>query len=464
MERVGINTASPQHSLHVVGGGIITGTLAVNALAITEDDLVSNLNADFLDGRHGWQYRESDNFVSGISGYYLDNVTGAAEFQNVTIRGQIESVVYSNKTVSAISGQVILSQGATLSANVLPGDAFIEVNAPSFGVDDIIQIKATGGRNEWMRIVSNYTLTGTGFQYTVARNLNELYAPESFYIGETIVGRGAASFNRETQPLASGEVEGAYGSYQPGGSGSNTGGGWIVFDGEIPYIGVEARYGPLWNQYDRVAQIGNLQGSPLEYAEETWGFFIGDANSYFVYDKIDGMRLYNSGLDAYESTIGKSGVISEMFTITAIGTPPDYDNSAAKLFMTIESDIPKLWVKMKGNTPEFTEVTQRVGSLLWEDLDTDDDGAVDSANAVKIRGITIKDSVPEAGQVMKYIASTDQWESTTQTGFSNLAINPDEYNEVITVEANNRGFFVGPITFGLSGGLVVEENARVVIL
>lgn len=319
-----------------------------NHLTIADDTLTDNLNADYLDGRHGWQYRQSDNYLVGTRGWKLFD-DGSAEFENILARGRIDSVVYSQRTISAISGQMLLSVGAKIAVEVLSTDTTITFDVDEFAADDIIQVKSAGG-NEYMRVASRGELVTDGFQYSVVRNLNEDPAgPFDFPVGSAAVRRGSASYSREPQALASGESEGALGLYQPGGSGASSGGGWLILDGESPFIAVEARKGPVWNQFDRVVQIGNLVGSQLEdeYPTETWGVVFGDANNYLSYDETNGLRIHTFGDGTPETNIGMSGVLTQRLGLALMATAPDYVDHTAFLYMKNSSGTPEFWAKLR---------------------------------------------------------------------------------------------------------------------
>jgi len=360
--RVGVGTLTPGYKLQVEGDGYFSDDLIIRGdlvdarlaegwfehLTIDSTDLTTNLNADLLDGRHGWQYRQSDTYLAGVRGWRLfDN--GDAEFNNILARGRLDAVVYTERQVSAVSGQMLLSIGAKVASDVDPVDSVIVVDAPVFSTDDIIQM-SEGTAHEWLRISGTFTLVADGFQYPVARNINEdPIGAKSFTPGAVCVRRGAASYFREARPLAAGVKEGAFGQYQPGGSGSSTGGGWIILDGAHPFIAVEARKGPVWDQFDRVVHIGNLQGSQLEgrYEEETYGVVFGDANNYFAYDQQNGLEIHTLGATTAESMINQDGMITESLGVMRVLTAPARVTDRARVYFWKNAELkPELRVRM----------------------------------------------------------------------------------------------------------------------
>ena len=297
---------------------------------------------------------KSSNYVAGISGFYLD-AGGHLEAEDVKIRGRIDTTVFTKSQISTISGQMLVSLGVVLIADVEDTDTSIDVDVNVFSTGDIIHLKPHPNRSEYMMITSmGQGITG-GYRYTVERNLDESGA-DDFYTGEVAVRKGSAAVTRDIFPLASGDEGGEFGDYQPGGSGGSSGGGWLVLDGESPFFGVNARLGPVWNQFTRVVQIGNLVGCPLEeYQTETWGLFIGDDATYMTYDQDNGLRIRAIGNDA-DSEIDKTGIATDYFALKKVAAAPSYVDARGRFFFVNDGGTLKTKVRMKDGATE-TEIT-----------------------------------------------------------------------------------------------------------
>jgi hypothetical protein len=208
---------------------------------------------------------------------------------------------------------------------------------------------------------------------------------------------GNAAQARDMVSLASGDDDGAYGAYQPGGSGSSIEGGWLVLEGARgygPYFGVARRRGPLYNQFDEVVRIGNLQGiAPLMVGRTDsnpfYGAFVGDAAAYWAYDPDGGLRIKTrSGATAIDET----GITSDQFSIATADDIPTYTEDRAHIYLTKPSDgAPRLSVKMEVNGVQ--SFIDRIGNMTLSDFDADADGIIDlaeNANSAPWAGITGK--------------------------------------------------------------------------
>lgn len=263
----------------------------------------------------------SSNYQAGTNGFILRS-DGYAEFNNVSVRGRLDTVVYAENKVSVVGGRLVISLGTTLTRDLSPSDNVIYVGEPVFSKNDIVFIQPSAQRNEYMWIVSDWTLTEVGdYAYTVVRNLEES-EPKEFYKGETLVRLGSASYQRSAHPIASGDPESAFGALLPGGSGSETSGGWLVLEGGrefAPYFGVVRRVGGRYNQYEDVVRIGNIGGLavvqslfPESQGKSIWGVFIGDDAQHMVYDPEHGLRIITrSG----NTSIDQDGIQTDVFNL-----------------------------------------------------------------------------------------------------------------------------------------------------
>jgi hypothetical protein len=318
---------------------------------------------------------ESDNYEAGVRGWKLDS-SGWAEFGDVTVRGRIEASVFAKTTISGVSGQMVISIGDNLIADVYATSTSIDVATDALSVDDIIQFKPDSSRNEWMRIETGPAVITGGYRYGVERDLASGGGPYAFESGTACMRKGTATDLREPQPLAAGVAEGAFGALQPGGSGSTSAGGWIVLDGEASSFSVVTRQGPVWSQYQTTVRIGNLVGV-LDYITETWGLFIGDDNDYMAYDEDNGLRIQFIG-SGYDTKVSSAGLQSELLKLGLLSSTPTYEDGYARIWLEhLTGEDPQLRVRIKDGAEEFART---IGDMLRETYDSDLDNIVESAD------------------------------------------------------------------------------------
>lgn len=284
---------------------------------------------------------QSDNYQPGVRGWKLDS-TGWAELQDVVVRGRIEASIFAETTISAVSGQMVISVGDSLIADLEATATVIQVGTDILKIDDIIQFKLAGTA-EWMRVETGKSEITGGWEYGVERDIDGSGA-ESLESGTACVRKGTATDLRVAQPLASGAAEGAFGALQPGGSGSASAGGWIVLDGAASSFSVITRQGPVWNQFQTTVRIGNL-GGVLDYGVADWGLFIGDDNDYMAYDEAEGLRIqfFESG---YDTEISSAGFVTELAKLKELPDPPagQLEDGHMELWFEQEGTILKLKV------------------------------------------------------------------------------------------------------------------------
>ena len=338
----------------------------------------------------------STNYQSGESGFSIES-TGRAEFNQITARGRIDAVICSERTVSAMSGTLLIGEAAVLAADMAADGDSVLLDADIFEKDDILWIRPDRFRQEWMRVASSAIDEGNGFRYYVVRNLDKQEETAAYKTGETMVRVGTAVVDLPTYTLASGEEGAEYGMQMPGGSGSKVGGGWLVLEGNRatgPYFGVARRRGPVFDQFDEVVRIGNLQGM-LDYTEQTYGAFVGDIGQYWSYDMDNGLRIKTRGGSI---SINSDGVTTDQLWLTTI---TDRDLADLPDAMAGKSNIASLYLyKPEGATKPYLGVQMRIdeaqvtviprlGDMSADVWDADSDGKVDRAHAA--------DTVPWSG-------------------------------------------------------------------
>ena len=229
-----------------------------------------------------------------------------------------------------------------------------------------------------MKVVAEpESLAEDQFRYLVVRDLAGT-GRCAFKIGEALVRMGNSQQNNPMHTLASGEEGAEFGSYQPGGSGSKTEGGWLILEGtrgKGPYFGVARREGPLYNQFSEVVRIGNLMGVLPEYTNITYGAFVGDVSRYLAYDVGSGLRIKTRG---GSTAIDDDGIATDEFSLMTALNEPEYVEGKAKFFFAQDTPeaTPRVGIKMQSGGMQV--LVTRIGDLSWDQVDANDDGVIDT--------------------------------------------------------------------------------------
>lgn len=221
----------------------------------------------------------SSDYVTGVSGFNIE--ADLVEAENILARGMMKGATFQYDVVSAVGGQMMVSQTDVLDTDMTALDAStLTVKGTStFAVNDILLMRATtalGIQEEWLR-VTNIASAPT---YTVTRDLAASFAADTNPIwikGTTVVKQGVS------------DGAAAYS------------GGWLRLFGEgtnSPYYSVFSRTGVAYNAYSELVRIGNLNGIGGQVSE-VYGIFAGDysANKYFMYDSTSGDLVINGNLN-----------------------------------------------------------------------------------------------------------------------------------------------------------------------
>lgn len=397
---------------------------------------------------------QSDNYEANVRGWKLDS-TGWAELQDVVIRGRIEASIFAETTISAVSGQMVVSVGDILITDLEATATTIQVSTNTLKIDDIIQFKASSTLVEWMRIETGSIPVTGGFQYGVERDL-EGVGPSTLAAGTACVRKGNATDLRLAQPLASGEADGAFGALQPGGSGSASSGGWIVLDGEASSFSVITRQGPVWNQFQTTVKIGNLQGV-LDYTLETWGMFIGDDNDYMAYDEVQGLRIQFVG-SSYDTTISGSGFVTELAKLQKLSVTPDYDDGNLEMWFANEGGVLKLKARAKDGATESAFDITGVGVLSEVPNETPNGATV----IFTVDNPYTPDSLAVFVQGVAQVPGTDFTESNPANGQFTMTTAPVTGVSMTAIYATNTAvdFSVTQTDHGALDGLTDDDHAQ----
>jgi hypothetical protein len=260
--------------------GIFRGTITATAGEIggwsIDATRIYSTNID-IDSANEWI--KSANYVTGVSGFSIS--ADLVEAENIIARGIMKGTTFQYDVVSAVGGQLLVSNADVLASDMTALDASTLTTkaTTTWAVNDMLFIQAVtalGIQVEYLR-VTNIASAPT---YTVTRDLAAAYAANSnpiWQAGTTIVKIG--------------ESDGAA-AYS---------GGWLRLLGEgtnSPYYSVFSRTGLAYDGYSERVRLGNLNGIGGNVAD-TYGLFAGDyvANKYFMYDDVSGDLIINGQIN-----------------------------------------------------------------------------------------------------------------------------------------------------------------------
>lgn len=189
---------------------------------------------------------QSKNFTSNLKGFQITD-SGYAEFEDARIRGVLKATVFEKETVSAVGGQLIVANAATLVDDVASTDTIISVDNSVFALNEVVIIK-DGGSEEYMEItdISNAPI------YGVTRDLK---------------GVGASDWNKGTTIVSTGTV----------------GEGYLVLDASSdysPFMDIIARDGTLYDDVNLKVRLGNLAGVNDPEFGQLSGYGLYSDNAY----------------------------------------------------------------------------------------------------------------------------------------------------------------------------------------
>lgn len=262
-------------ALYSVSGQI--GGWVIGATTLSSSTLIFDSSASQV---------RSTNYIADTSGFLISS--DLIEAQNLKARGSLKGVTFQYDVVSAVGGQLMVSNADNLAVDMTALDAstITIIGNTTFLVNDILLIRAIAGsgiQEEWMRV----TNVGSAPTYTVTRDLASVYATNSnpaWKKGTTVVVQGSSN---------------GIATYS---------GGWLRLFGEganSPYYSVFARSGILYNNYIEAVRVGNLNGIG-GFVSDTYGIFIGNYSTgkYLEYDNMSG----NLNINGYvQSSIGAFG-------------------------------------------------------------------------------------------------------------------------------------------------------------
>jgi hypothetical protein len=225
---------------------------------------------------------KSSNYSAGTEGFALFGADGSAEFEDVIVRGEIRSAVFSKSEIASTAGTIGVFKSAGKSAADTttvdsPTTFNIDIQDPAtghvqlFAVNDILRLK--DGTNDVWATVSSVSDQTTFYRYVCTRNYG---TNATFKAGTGIIDYGVS------------------------------GDGFLLLtadDSNAPFYSIRTHAGAPWTIITEVVRLGNLNGF-LTYTTDTYGIAIGDSTNYLTYDPIFGMILRGSIIIAADNPFG----------------------------------------------------------------------------------------------------------------------------------------------------------------
>ena len=207
---------------------------------------------------------ESDNYLAGSSGFTIGS--DLIEAQNIISRGTIRGSTFTYDMISAVGGQLMVSDADSLASDMTALDAstLTTKGDTTFAVNDMLVMRAvatSGIQEEWLRV----TNIGSAPTYTVTRDLAGVFSANAnpvWKAGTPVVKQGSSD-------------------------GSSTySGGWLRLLGEgtnSPHYSVFGRTGVAYNGSTEQVRVGNLNGIGGE-TTDVYGFFAGDSENFIKWN------------------------------------------------------------------------------------------------------------------------------------------------------------------------------------
>lgn len=265
--------------LIIYGGGIQAGNIHIPDIDTTDDSLHVDDDGNMWIGCTQTDFTASH---KNAKAYILK--TGEAYFQNTEINGILKTTVFQKDVVSAVGGQLIVSNSDVIDADMTKLDASTLTikGTATLALNSILLIK-DGTNEEWLR-VTNIASAPT---YTVARDLAGAYTADdnpAWPKGTAIVVMGLSDLS------------------------STYSGGWLRLYGagtNSPFYSVFARNGTAYNAYTEACRLGNLNGIGGKVSD-CFGLFLGNYSTgkYLMYDDVSGQLIINQTALAFSAFFG----------------------------------------------------------------------------------------------------------------------------------------------------------------
>lgn len=206
---------------------------------------------------------KSSNYVSGINGAGFSLDSNLLEVGNISARGLIRTAVFQKDVVSTVGGNLAVLPGDILDVDMtaLDAETITTKGDVLLRVGDVLRIK-DGTDDEWFKVTS---IAGAP-TYVVERDKAALYASNNnptWKKGASVIVYG---------------INGDGGVYM------------TASENDAPYISIFDHTGSPWTTINTRLRLGNLNGY-LGYTTDTYGIAIGETDSYFKYDPVNGIDM-----------------------------------------------------------------------------------------------------------------------------------------------------------------------------
>lgn len=148
----------------------------INRAHIQDGEITSAKIADII---------ESTVYASDEQGWRI-NKTGNAEFNNVKIRGTIESTSFRKKNVSALNGTFVVTNSTVLSQDLSSSATTMHVKENVFRPGNIVLLQTDITKREKIKIISNATGSEGDYEYSIQRAQDGTTA-QNWYAGTAVV-------------------------------------------------------------------------------------------------------------------------------------------------------------------------------------------------------------------------------------------------------------------------------------
>lgn len=250
--------------------GAATYNITTNPFAVSNAGVIRAVSGTIGGNVLGSDYISSTTFVSGPlgNGWKINN-DGSAEFQKITVRGEIRTAVFQKDNISAVNGLMLITKADILDTAMTALDAstLTVTGSTAFVANEVVRLK-DGSDDEWM-LVTDASGAPT---YVVTRDLAGAYGADSnpaWPEGTAVVSMGV-------------------------GTGTKT--GFIMLDSSSansPYIDVYGRNSNTYTDYTLNVRVGWLKGITDAAvglsSTDVWGLY---SNSVYLTGRLNATSGY----------------------------------------------------------------------------------------------------------------------------------------------------------------------------
>lgn len=280
---------------------------------------------------------ESDNYVTGLAGWQIDYL-GNAEFGNIYARGRIDTVVFQYDQISAISGSLLVTPeaGALAAEYTTGGTLTIEGVGFAFADGSVVRIRAKDTLGAVREVWVTVTRTLDENVYTTVKQSGD---DATWPVGTAVLGYG-------------------------------TGGGSLMMTAadalDGPRYSVNAHGTSPWTDEAEIGRFGLLDG---------WEGYVGAIYGIGIGDYSGGNYLLFNQTDGFELKAGDGGVSIDADGISLDQDPTKtleskwlkwLDSGTLMSYIYAEKSIdPTLWIQTNGVGVGFPHANVHLGASEW---------------------------------------------------------------------------------------------------